>query len=72
MIPECSKLIELVGCLFIFYSHSIHVRDKFPNEHIPHLQEVIDLCLSLGLQMYIDVKAATQAGKVSVSYLWSG
>ena len=40
-------------------------RHKFPNERIPHLQEVIDLCLNLGLQMFIDVKAATQAGKVS-------
>jgi len=40
-------------------------RDNFPNEHIPCLDEVVDLCISLGLQMYIDVKAATQSGRVS-------
>lgn len=39
-------------------------REKFPDERIPHLQEVVDLCVNLGLQMYIDVKAASQAGKV--------
>ena len=40
-------------------------RDNFPNERIPCLDEVVDLCISLGLQMYIDVKAATQSGRVS-------
>lgn len=39
--------------------------DKFPNECIPHLHEVVDLCLSLGLQMYIDIKAATQANRAA-------
>lgn len=40
-------------------------REKFPDERIPHLQEVVDLCVNLGLQMYIDVKAASQAGKAA-------
>ena len=40
-------------------------RENFPDERIPHLEEVVDLCVNVGLQMYIDVKAATQAGKVS-------
>lgn len=40
--------------------------DKFPNERIPHLNEVVELCLNLRLQMFIDVKAATQAHKAAV------
>lgn len=41
------------------------LRDQFPNEHIPHLHEVVELCLSLRLQMFIDVKAASQANKAA-------
>jgi len=39
--------------------------ERFPNERIPCLEEVVDLCISLGLQMYIDVKAATQSGRAA-------
>ena len=50
--------INNIQCL-LFY------RAKFPNEYIPCLEEVVDLCINLGLQMYIDVKAATQSRRVS-------
>ncbi len=55
----CLGYINSILCKCIFY------REKFPDERIPCLEEVVDLCVSHGLQMYIDVKAKTQAGRVS-------
>ena len=62
-----NKGCDQQNTVFFFYDFIIWIfRDQFPNEHIPHLHEVVELCLSLRLQMFIDVKAASQANKVSV------
>ncbi|XP_077980201.1 glycerophosphodiester phosphodiesterase 1-like [Glandiceps talaboti] len=38
----------------ISYGHRL--RDKFPNEHIPTLEEATEECLKLGLKIFYDIK----------------
>lgn len=39
-------------------------RDKFPNEKIPTLEEVVELCSSLELKMIIEIKKGTKVLEV--------
>ncbi|KAK3740690.1 hypothetical protein QZH41_019067, partial [Actinostola sp. cb2023] len=41
------------------------LRDEFPIEQIPTLEDTITTCLDLGLQMYIDVKTYTRVNRVA-------
>ena len=42
----------------------MHFRDKFPNEKIPTLEEVVELCSSLELKMFIEIKKGTEVLEV--------
>ena len=49
----------------IFMKHILYNSSEFPNERIPSLEETVETCVNLGLQMFIDVKTGTQATQVS-------
>ena len=39
-------------------------REKFPGEKVPTLEEVVELCSSLGLKMIIEIKKGTETLEV--------
>ncbi len=41
-------------------------REQFPNEKVPMLEEAVQLCLELGLKMYLDIKGSARL--VSTKY----
>ena len=50
---------------FIFWG----TRDDFPNEKVPTLIETVETCVTLGLQMMIEVKQGRNSKKASSNYL---
>ena len=46
-----------------------HISNKFPKEKIPTLEEVVELCSSLGLKMIIEIKKDTKAHEVNMKFI---
>ena len=58
------KSVQFTFNILLFHVFTFD-SDEFPSERVPSLEEAVETCVTLGLQMYIDVKTWKNSAKVT-------
>ena len=75
MLTQLNLIRQIYALCYKSYWKLVHVeiyyellnfphREKFPGEKVPTLEEVVELCSSLGLKMIIEIKKGTETLEV--------